>query len=414
VDAPSLAAIDENVWTDLRRAMPVCERYAYFDHAGVAPLPRPTADVMAAYAQDAAASGNYNWRQWQRRLEEARSLAARLIGAATDEMALVRNTTEGITLVAEGFPWREGDNVVLPECEFPSNRFAWQNLASRGVEARLVPCADGRLDLAELAKACDRRTRLIAVSWVDYMAGWRNDPAALAGLAHERGALLFLDAIQGLGMFSLDVRAAGIDFLAADGHKWLLGPEGAGVFYVRKEHLDLLRPIGVGWNSSIHAGDFTRPEMVLKPSAERYEGGTYPVATLVGLAESLRLLTSMPTAAIAARLLEITDDLCERLRRRGATIVSQRTATSRTDCQSVRESAEPSGGRIGNPSCAHSTDRRSGIVAFDLPGRDPADIRARCRAANVILNCRGGHVRVSPHVYNNGDDFDRLLAALGS
>jgi cysteine desulfurase/selenocysteine lyase len=391
--------------------MPICDRFAYFDHAGVAPLPRPAADAMAAWAQDAAASGNYNWRQWQRRLEDARSLAAGLIGAATEEIALVRNTTEGVTLVAEGFPWREGDNVVLPACEFPSNRFAWQNLASRGVKARLVPCADGRLDLAALADACDRRTRLIAVSWVDYVAGWRNDPAALAELAHERGALLFLDAIQGLGMFPLDVQSAGIDFLAADGHKWLLGPEGAGLFYVRQEHLDLLRPIGIGWNSSIHAGDFTRPEMALKPTAERYEGGTYPVATLVGLAESLRLLTSVPTEAIAARLLEITDTLCERLRRRGATIVSDRTGARRTDCQSVRDGGEAHGGRIDNPS--YVTDRRSGIVAFDLPGRDPTEIRARCRAASVILNCRGGHVRVSPHVYNNGDDLDRLVAALG-
>jgi selenocysteine lyase/cysteine desulfurase len=392
--------------------MPVCDRYAYFDHAGVAPLPKPTADAMAAQAQDAAASGNYNWRQWQRRLDEARSLAAGLIGGSTDEVALVRNTTEGITLVAEGFPWREGDNVVLPACEFPSNRFAWQNLASRGVQARLVPCADGRLDLADLAKACDGRTRLIAVSWVDYMAGWRNDPAALAQLAHERGALLFLDAIQGLGVFPLDVQAAEIDFLAADGHKWLLGPEGAGLFYVRKEHLDLLRPIGIGWNSSIHAGDFTLPEMALKPTAERYEGGTYPVATLVGLAESLRLLTSVPTAAVAERMLQITDDLCERLRQRGATIVSERTSTGRTDFQSVQDANAQPGGRIENPSYNHAPDRRSGIVAFDLPGRDPAELRARCRAAGVIVNCRGGHVRVSPHVYNNAGDFDRLMAAL--
>src|SRR5262245_23639131 len=209
--------------------MPICDRFAYFDHAGVAPLPRPAAEAMAAWAEDAAASGNYNWRQWQRRLEEARALAARLVACSTEEIALVRNTTEGVTLVAEGFPWRQGDNVVLPECEFPSNRFAWQNLASRGVEARLVPCPDGRLDLDAMARACDGRTRLIAVSWVDYAAGWRNDPAALAQLAHDRGALLFLDAIQGLGVFPLDVRAAGVDFAAADGHKWLLGPEGAGV-----------------------------------------------------------------------------------------------------------------------------------------------------------------------------------------
>ncbi len=183
---------------------------------------------------------------------------------------------------------------------------------------------------------------------------------------------MFLDAIQGLGVFPLNVQATGIDFLAADGHKWLLGPEGAGLFYLRKEHLDLLRPIGIGWNSSIHAGDFTRPEMALKPSAERYEGGTYPVATHVGLAESLRLLTSIPTASIAERLLQVTDALCERLRQCGATIASERAGMRRTDFQSVREISEALPGRIGNPS--YAPDRRSGIVAFDLPGHDPAEI----------------------------------------
>lgn len=370
-------------WKALRQQMPVTGRWAYFDHAAVAPLPRPSADAIREWAEDATASGDANWGRWQRRLEEARTLGAALMGARPEEIALVRNTTEGVTLVAEGFPWREGDNVVLPSCEFPSNRFAWINLASRGVEARLVPCSNGRLELDALAKACDRRTRLIAASWIDYATGWRNDPSELAQLAHDKGALLFLDAIQGLGVFPLDVRASGIDFLAADGHKWLLGPEGAGLLYVAREHLDMLRPLGVGWNSVEHAGDFARPEMRLKNTAARYEGGTHPVGGFVGLAESLRLISQFAAKALAERVLEITDAACEELRGIGADIRSDR-----------------------------SRPRSSGIVAFDLPDRDPQQVRAHCRQHGVLLACRAGHLRLSPHAYNNEEDLDRLINAL--
>src|SRR5690606_37199505 len=133
--------------------------------------------------------------------------------------------------VAEGFPWREGDNVVTLADEFPANLYPWMNLKSRGVEARLVPTDDGRVDLDRLNAACDDRTRIVSVSWVGFASGWRNDVAAVAEIAHRRGAYFFLDAIQGLGAFPIDARAAGVDFLAADGHKWMLGPEGAGVFY---------------------------------------------------------------------------------------------------------------------------------------------------------------------------------------
>jgi selenocysteine lyase/cysteine desulfurase len=157
-------------------------------------------------------------------------------------------------LVAEGFPWQSGDNVVVPADEFPTNQYPWMNLASRGVETRQVPVEGGRIDLNRLEAACDTHTRIVALSWVGFLSGWRTDLKAAAEMAHRRGALLFVDAIQGLGAFPIDVQTTGIDFLAAGAQKWLLGPEGVGLFYLRRDHLPTLRPLGVGAHSVLLRG----------------------------------------------------------------------------------------------------------------------------------------------------------------
>lgn len=372
-----------NPWTDLRREMPITERWVFLDHAAVAPLPRKVHQVMSQWLDDAMREGGVAWRRWADRLETVRQSAARLLGAATAEVALVRNTTEGINFVAEGFPWRPGDNVVMPAGEFPSNLYPWVNLASRGVELRIVSGDGPRVDLDRLAAACDARTRIVAASWISYATGWRNDVAALVEIAHRRGGYLFLDAIQGLGAFPLDVAATGVDFLAADGHKWLLGPEGAGLFFLRREHLDLLRPLGLGWNSVVQAGQFDNPALDLKPSAARYEGGTYPMAGLAGLGASLEILLNLGTAAIADRILELTDLACQRLSEIGAVIVSSRDG-----------------------------EHKSGIVSFELPGRSPVAVRKECLQRGVVVSCRAGRLRISPHAYNDESDMERLIAAL--
>jgi selenocysteine lyase/cysteine desulfurase len=207
----------------------------------------------------------------------------------------------------------------------------------------------------------------------------------LVELVHGRGALLFLDAIQGLGVFPLDVRQTPVDFLAADGHKWMLGPEGAGIFFTRREHLSRLRPVGVGWNSVRNEHDFSRIELVFKDTAARYEGGSQNVAGLLALAASLELLNGIGMAAISERVLEISDLACRRLEEIGAIIHSDR-----------------------------SPSHRSGIVSFELPGRDPLELRRQCFEQKVILSCRAGRLRISPHAYNNAEDVERLITALGT
>jgi len=369
-------------WNHFRRQMPVARDWAFYDHAAVAPLSAPAASAIETWSKSALEQGNHDWPVWATGVEKCRDLGARLISADPAEIALVPNTSAGISIVAEGFPWQAGDNVVVPADEFPSNQYPWMHLASRGVECRRVEMPTDRFDLDKLDAACDRRTRIVAASLVGYASGWRSDPKALADLAHRHGALLFLDAIQGLGVFPLDVAETGVDFLAADGHKWLLGPEGAGLFYTRREHLERLRPLTVGWHS-VPQADFSRIELRWRDSAARFEGGSQNMVGFLGLAASIELLLGFGVHNLAQRILEITDEVCQKLTEIGAAVLSQR-----------------------------DPEHASGIVSFELPGRDPQQVRAKCRQQNVALSCRGGRLRISAHAYNDERDLQTLLAVL--
>src|SRR5690606_24479080 len=185
------------------------------------------------------------------------------------------------------------------------------------VEVRQVHCPEGRIEPGAIEQACNDRTRIVAVSWVGYSAGWRADLEALAEIAHRRDALLFVDAIQGLGVLDLDVTQTPVDVLAADGHKWLLGPEGAGIMYVRQSCLDRLRPLGVGWNSVVQSGNFGDTSLRIKPDASRYEGGTHNMVGFLGLAESMGMFANLNGADIEQRLRDVTDLCCERLQSAG-------------------------------------------------------------------------------------------------
>jgi selenocysteine lyase/cysteine desulfurase len=379
----------ETIGDQFRRLMPITSKWAYLDNAAVAPLSAPAHRTLTDWARESAESGDTVWLDWARRVELVRQEAAALVGADPEEIAFVANTSGGINLVAEGYPWSEGDNVVTLANEFPSNQYPWMNLASRGVETRRVPVPQGRVDLDRLADACDDRTRMITLSWVGYASGWRVDVAQAARLAHDRGALFFLDAIQGLGVFPLDVRETGVDFFAADGHKWMLGPEGAGIFFVRREHLEKLRPVGVGWNSVVDSHDFCHIELRMRPTAARYEGGSQNMPGVLALGASLQMLAQLGvgprTSLVGQRVLQVTDYAGRRLAEAGAVIKS--------DWQ---------------------TAHRSGIVAFDVPGCDLPSLRQRCLRAGVVLSYRGGNLRISPHGYASETDIERLVQVVES
>lgn len=371
-------------WADVRdREFPVARRWAYFDHAAVAPLPVRCATAMNDWTTEAVGNGDARWAEWYAKLGGLRRRIARLINADADEIAFAANTTTGIGLVAEGFPWRPGDNVVTAAEEYPSNLYPWMNLADRGVETRRVPTRGGRIELDDLAAAMDDRTRLLTISHVEFASGFRNDLDAIGALCRERGAAFFVDAIQGLGPLRIDVARAPIDFLAADGHKWLLGPEGAGFLYVRRDWLDRLRTILVGSHSVVGGFDYSKVEFNLKPNASRWEGGSLNMAGLHGLRGSLELLEELGWDAVSARILENADR--------------------------ARSAAEAAGFAVYG---SRNPGDLSGIVSIHRGGRDHRELADRLRERGVVCSCRAGRLRISPHVYNDQTDFDRLERAL--
>lgn len=371
-------------WDAIRTHFPITSKWAFFDHAAVAPIPDTAAAEMARYARVVGENGIAAVQELVAGTNRVRTLAAKLINAPTvEDVVFVPNTTVGIGLIAEGFLWKAGENVVLAAEEYPSNQYPWLNLQSRGVEVRRVPSRGNRVDIADIAAAMDTKTRVLSASAVQFASGFRADLDTLGELCRSRGVFFFVDAIQALGVFPLDMQRTPIDALAADGHKWMLAPEGAGFAYIRREWVDRLHPIGVGAHSVVRPFEYSSIDFALKPHAGRYEGGALNVPGLWALGASLDLLLSAGIPNVTARVLELTDYLCERVTAVGCEVFSS---------------------RVGND--------RSGIVSFTKPGHDQKEVMKQCRAAGVVVNCRADRLRTSPHCYNTFEEIDRLVKVL--
>jgi len=258
------------IWSRYRAEFPVTGHLIYLNHAGVAPLCRAAAEAMHELADDALLYGSFHYDEWLDAYEGVRKAAAQLLGSEREEIAIVKNTSEGISTVATGLDWQAGDKVVAFQEEFPANYFPWKRLEKRGVRVEWLSVADPLERIDEAA----RGARLLAISFVQYLSGHRADLQAIGEICHRRGTIFFVDAIQGLGAFPLDVNACHIDALAADGHKWLLGPEGCGILYIRRELQDRVDPVEFGWTNVAHYADYASRDMSLRPDAGRYECGT--------------------------------------------------------------------------------------------------------------------------------------------
>lgn len=372
----------------LRTLFPVVERYAYLNHAAIGPCPARAIEATAAVVRQVAESGELGWPERNRRVETVRAQVAASIGAArTDEVAFVANTADGLSLIAAGLSWKAGDNIVSAELEYPSNVYPWTMLADLGVSVRRVPERDGRLEEEELLALIDERTRVLALSWVQFASGYRCDLARLGRACRERGVLFVVDIIQAWGALALDVEASSIDICCAATHKWVLGPEGLGILYVSDRVLESIRPWRAGWRSVRDIFEWGKPELEWAAGARRFECGTLNKASIAALGESLTLLyDEIGITEVEHRVLAHADAIRQGLTERGFDVL---------------------GGRPGQ-----RPGKGSGIVAATHPRLSSRTLTAALAEKNVIVAERVGRLRVSPHVYNDEEDLGRFFAAV--
>ena len=373
-------------WKRLRSLFPVTENLVYLNHAGVAPISSRVDEAIRRYLDEATRLGASNYAKfYDREIERIRKRAALLINARADEIAFVKNTTEGLGIVAAGLDWQRGDEILTCDLEYPSNVYPWWSLRDRGVETVMMRSRNGRLPLETVEEALrSPRVRMLTLSSVEFGSGARNDLEALGKLCNDRGVLFCVDGIQSVGCLPVDVQQCGIDFLAADGHKWMLSVEGCGILFCAKRALELITPRVIGWRSVRNNRDFDNYHMDLQPGAGRFEEGTPNTVGIFGLGAAIDLLLEVGVPAIAERVLALTNRLVEGLSDRGAELRSPR-----------------------GPSDA------SGIVSFSMPGETPGATVKRLHAKQIFVTERRGGVRASPHFYNSEDEIDQLLAALG-
>ena len=369
----------------LRALFPVSERAVYLNHAAVSAPPIPAIEAIQSYLKDLSENGSLNFRDWLAVKESARGLLSGLLGCRREQLAFVRNTSDGLSTVANGFKWQAGDNIVTFRNEFPSNIYPWLRLRDAfGVEVRMCEERRGRIELDELIGLIDAHTRIVAISHVQYATGFRADLERLARAARVHDALLVVDVIQSLGVVPVDVESQLVDVAAGACHKWLLTPEGVGFLYLSDRARERIEPTLVGWISVPNPDDTMNFEQGWSEGTLAWETGTGPAGLIYGLNASLKLLTDTGIAAIQSYLESLTDHLCQRLVDSDYEVISSRQPGEKSQIVSVRHSGSNS----------------------------PMDLFVHLKQKRIVTAPRGNGLRISPHLHNTAEHINRLIDAL--
>lgn len=369
---------------EIRNLFPVTREYIYMNHAAVSPLSTRARDAMRACLDDVTEHGTANYDGWLAAYEHARESAAWLVNARPHEIAFMRNTSDAICAVANGIDWRPGDTVVTTRVEFPSNLYPWLRVSrEHGLNLKLAEERDGTIDTEELLSLVDEKTRVVALSWVQFSTGFRANLAAIGRFCRERGIIFAVDAIQGLGGLRLDVETDFVDAFAADAHKYLLGPEGVALLYVSDRILDRIKPTVVGWTSVKNYEDYLDYKLDYRDGALRFECGTLNTVGVYGLGAALDLFLEVGPDQIERYLLDLSDHLAMRLREKGYQVYGSRLP-----------------------------GETSGIVTCSHERHAPGALYGSLRNQNIITAPRLGRLRISPHFYNTKEEVDELIGAL--
>jgi len=369
---------------EIRENFPVTKNLIYLDHAAVAPFHNGSKIALEEYTEHFLNQGIRNYDYWYEKTEQIRESFAKFIKADKTEIAFIKSTSAGLSMLANGIHFQEGENVIIPDIEFPSNIYPWLNLQRKGVNVKFLNCEQGILDLNKLESLIDEKTRVVSISWVQFTNGYRVDLSKVSEICRNKsnqyGKKIYfcVDAIQGLGALDLDISQIDIDFLAADGHKWFLAAEGSGFLYCNKSILDDIHPATVGWKSVINPLDFTNINFDLEKSAKKFEEGSMNLAGILTLGASLELFNKYCINNIEKRILNLSKYACKLLKEKNIELVTQ-----------------------NNDFC------RSGIVSFKTKNIN-ADYEKLLKL-NIQFSKRGEFLRISPHFYNIEQEIEYFV-----
>jgi cysteine desulfurase / selenocysteine lyase len=369
---------------EARNLIPLTDHYIHMNHAGVSPMSQRGRAAIEQVV-DASMNAPYRDRWAQDEADRVRDLVAQLIGGPSDSVALTRSTAHGLSLLAQGLDWNTGDNVVGAEGEYPANVYPWMALADRGVELRRARGVDGRITVESVLSLIDARTRVVALSHVEFWNGYRLDIETIGAECRRRGIIFAVDVMQSAGALRVDVGRMPIDFCAAGAGKWLMGPPGIGFCYCAPQLLERLRPVVVGMCSVAGYDRYFEYDLTFAPTARRFEESVVSLLDTSAFGAALELLLEVGPEVIQERVLDLSTRLAGGLAENGYALVEP---WPRTRAES------------------------SGIVSFRKPGAAAKEVLRDLSAAHVIARTHQDFVRLSPHFYNTEEEVDRVLDVL--
>ncbi|GAB4370808.1 MAG: aminotransferase class V-fold PLP-dependent enzyme [Calditrichia bacterium] len=368
-------------WSKYRRYYPHISDQIYLNHAAIAPMNTLAREALLEFFELRTHKNIEFWPEALERKQEFLQLIGTLIHAPAENLALVPNTSSGLNILALGLDWQPGDHILLNDFEFPSNVIPFLNLQRLGVKIDFAHHNEGKIEIEELRKKIHPRTRLLSISFVEFLNGFRNDMKAIAQLCREHHIIFSVDAIQGVGALQMDVQEMGIDFLATGGHKWLMWPAGLGFIFISPRIFSQIYPVQAGWMSLETPWDFFNYHQKFAPTAQRFETGVFNTTGIIAATATLKMMLEIGTEQIQTKILQNTDYLIRKLQEANYRLYSD-----------IRP--------------AH----RSGIVSFFHPEAEA--LFEYLKKNRITVSLREGKIRLSPHFYNNTEDFDHFFRIL--
>ena len=367
-------------WEKIRKDFPVTKTYTYLANAAISPIPTPVAQETLRFYDGMLNHAGMLWPDWIEQMEQAREIYARFINASSDEVGFTHSTSEGINIIAHMLSAK--GSVISNELEFPSSILPWLNMGSY---VRFVKAKNGRILKQDISDAISTKTKSVVISHVQYSTGFRQDLADLSALTRKHGLYLVVNATQSLGAVSFDVKDFGVDFMASNGHKWILSSFGVGTIFIKREYLEDVAEFHPPFYSQLGQKQrdvYDNSKIDMSATASRFELGSPHSSNILSLKAAIEYLSKIGITNIERRILALTSYLVEKLHELDLDIISP----------------------------LEEEKSRSGIIVFKMP--DALEIVRKLEEKKIVVSARGGGIRVSPHFYNNEEDIDTLIRAL--